>query len=240
MRWCFLVLALASTPLAGALAQTGAPPGAAPGAPSVAPPGSDSGTTPQRPAPPPADSIAAVGKPGWTVDAENGCWVWNPNPQQEETVRWTGPCPEGPSQGEGVLAWRYVREGQPGDERYVGTMARGRMHGIGTYLESTGEVYQGEFQDGREQGRGLRVFPTGRYDGEWRQGQRHGRGVMFWINGNLFRGEFRNGLPEGPGEYYSVEDGWFRGDWQAGCLRDGNRVAALGKPIEVCRDATEG
>jgi hypothetical protein len=218
MRWCFLFLALTGAPLGVAVAQTRPAEPAQP-----------------RPAPPAADSIASIDHPGWTVDAQNGCWIWNPNPQQEETVRWTGLCAEGPAQGEGVLAWTYTREGQRGDERYVGTMARGRMHGIGTYLESTGEVYQGEFQDGREQGRGLRIFPTGRYDGEWRQGRRHGRGVMFWINGNLFRGEFRDGLPDGPGEFYSVEGGWFRGNWSAGCFREGDRVAAIGKPIEECR-----
>jgi len=212
MRWCLLFLALSG----GAAAQTNPP-------------------AQPRPAPPAADAIAGIDRPGWTVDAESGCWVWNPNPQQEETVRWTGACPEGPAQGEGVLGWNYKRDGREGAERYVGTMARGRMHGIGTYLDSTGEIYQGEFQEGREHGRGLRVFPTGRYDGEWRQGLREGRGVMFWINGNLFRGEFRNGLPEGPGEFYSVEGGWFRGNWNAGCFREGDRVAAIGKPIEECR-----
>jgi hypothetical protein len=222
MRWCLLFLALTGA----AAAQSSGGPTAEPAQP--------------RPAPPAAGEIASVDHPGWTLDAENGCWIWNPNPQQEETVRWTGACPEGPAQGEGVLGWNYKRDDEQGSERYVGTMARGRMHGIGTYLESTGEIYQGEFQDGREQGRGLRVFPTGRYDGEWRQGLRHGRGVMFWINGNLFRGEFRDGLPEGPGEFYSVEGGWFRGTWQAGCFRDGERVAAIGKPIEECRESRDG
>lgn len=237
MRWCLLFLALNGA----ALAQTG-PGGPGPNGPGPGLPGQNgqgpaqSGPAQPRPAPPAADSIASIDHPGWTVDTEHGCWIWNPNPQQEETVRWTGACADdGPAQGEGVLAWRYKRDGEQGEERYLGTMARGRMHGIGTYLESTGEIYQGEFQDGRENGFGLRVFPTGRYEGQWRQGLRHGRGVMVWINGNLFRGEFREGLPEGPGEFYSVEGGWFRGNWRAGCFRDGDRVAAIGKPIEECR-----
>ena len=218
MRWMFLFLALT-----GAAAAQPTNPGA---------------TTPEpahpRPAAPPADAIARTGHPGWTVDAESGCWVWNPNPQQEETVRWTGPCAEGPAQGEGLLAWRYTEEGETRGERYVGTMARGRMHGIGTYLDAQGAVYQGEWQEGREQGRGLRVWATGRYDGEWRAGQRHGRGIMFWINGNLFRGEFREDRPEGLGEYFSVEGGWFRGAWLAGCFREGERQAAIGRPLEEC------
>lgn len=187
-----------------------------------------------RPAPPPADAIAEPGKPGWTADARNGCWAWNPNPQPSEIVIWTGPCEEGPAQGEGLLEWQYAEAGQPRGERYVGSMARGRMHGIGTYLDSRGEVYQGEWQEGREHGRGLRVWATGRYEGEWRAGQRHGRGVIFWISGNIFGGEFREDRPEGLGEYYSVEAGWFRGPWTAGCFRDGDRRAAIGRAIEEC------
>eukprot|EP01031_Cornospumella_fuschlensis_P007446 gene7446-9224_t len=167
--------------------------------------------------------MAAVGKPGWTVDERNGCWVWNPNPQVEEIVIWNGLCEEGPAQGDGLLEWRFTEEGQPRGERYVGGMARGRMHGLGTFLDAQGTVYQGEWQEGRENGLGLRVWVIGRYEGQWRGGKRHGRGIMFWINGNLYRGEFRDDLPEGLGEYFSVEGGWFRGTWLAGCFREGER-----------------
>lgn len=221
MRWMFLLLAFMGT----AVSQV---PGRAPG-------GAPEGELPHpRPAAPPASSIAEPGKPGWTVFERTGCWAWNPNPQQEEVVLWTGPCPEGPAEGEGLLIWRYVEDSAQRAERYVGTMARGRMHGIGTYLDAEGDIYQGEWQEGREHGRGLRVWALGRYDGEWREGKRHGRGVMFWINGNLFRGEFRDDRPEGLGEYYSVEGGWFRGAWLAGCFREGERQAAIGRPIEEC------
>jgi hypothetical protein len=102
MRWCLLFFLALSGPLGGpALAQS---------KPAQA-----------RPAPPAADAIASVGHPGWTVDAGNGCWIWNPNPQQEETVRWSGACPEGPAQGEGVLVWHYQRDGEPGEDRVLGT-----------------------------------------------------------------------------------------------------------------------
>ncbi|WPB84941.1 MORN repeat-containing protein [Sediminicoccus rosea] len=218
MRWMFLILALSGPALLGtAAAQAPAPEPAHP-----------------RPAPPAADVIAEVGRPGWTVDERNGCWVWNPNPQQQEIVIWTGPCEGGPAQGEGMLEWRYVEGGEPRGERYVGSLARGKMHGIGTFLDSNGIVYQGEWQEGREQGRGLRVWATARYEGEWREGRRHGRGIMVWINGNLYRGEFRDDRPEGLGEYFSVEGGWFRGAWLAGCFREGDRQAAIGRPLEEC------
>ena len=28
----------------------------------------------------------------WVADAKSGCQVWNPNPQLEETVAWSGSC----------------------------------------------------------------------------------------------------------------------------------------------------
>jgi hypothetical protein len=223
MRWLLLLLFVST----GALAQPAAPPPAQARPDPASPPAA-------RPAPPPAESIAEVGKPGWTVDERNGCWVWNPNPQIEEIVIWNGPCEGGPAQGDGLLEWRFTEAGEPRGERYVGSMARGRMHGVGTFLDAQGTVYQGEWQEGRENGLGLRVWVIGRYEGQWREGKRHGRGIMFWINGNLYRGEFREDLPEGLGEYFSVEGGWFRGTWLAGCFREGERQAAIGRPLEDC------
>ena len=35
----------------------------------------------------------------WVADAKSGCQVWNPNPQLEETVAWSGPCANGRAAG---------------------------------------------------------------------------------------------------------------------------------------------
>ena len=40
----------------------------------------------------------------WSTTTK-GCKVWNPKPQPEETVEWTGPCVDGYADGEGSLRW---------------------------------------------------------------------------------------------------------------------------------------
>jgi hypothetical protein len=94
MRWhpALIALLLASGP---ALAQTQPP-------------------AQPRPAPPPAESRAEPGRPGWKVDARNGCWVWNADPQPGETVTWSGRCPRGPAQGQGRGEWRWTEGGNEG------------------------------------------------------------------------------------------------------------------------------
>ena len=48
------------------------------------------------------------GVPCWMEVANRpGCYVWNPNPQPEETVTWTGGCSGGFAEGSGSLAWAF-------------------------------------------------------------------------------------------------------------------------------------
>jgi hypothetical protein len=35
----------------------------------------------------------------WIADASAGCQVWNPHPQPNETIRWSGACPNGFAHG---------------------------------------------------------------------------------------------------------------------------------------------
>ncbi len=41
----------------------------------------------------------------WVVDVKSGCQVWNPNPQLEESVAWSGSCANGRAEGHGVAQW---------------------------------------------------------------------------------------------------------------------------------------
>ena len=55
-----------------------------------------------------------------------GCYVWNPNPQPDETVSWTGGCIEGAAQGTGTLKW--VSDGGQTSES-TGRLHAGQRHG---------------------------------------------------------------------------------------------------------------
>ena len=76
----------------------------------------------------------------WLADAKSGCQVWDPNPQLEESVAWSGSCANGRAEGSGTVKWLK------GDVSI--------------------ETDRGEWRDGRQAGKGIQTWPTGRYDGE--------------------------------------------------------------------------
>ena len=78
-----------------------------------------------------------------TIRDQNGCQLYNPNPQSNETVRWSGACKDGFAEGEGVLEW-YIA-GQL-EERYEGSMRAGWAEGTGSFISRQGIRYKGEWK----------------------------------------------------------------------------------------------
>jgi hypothetical protein len=94
---------------------------------------------------PPPDVRAAPGKPGWSVDQRTGCWLWNANPQPDQTVHWSEGCsPVGRATGRGVLEWRTGGL----VTRYEGEWREGRADGHGVYRAKNGKVFEGKWIDG--------------------------------------------------------------------------------------------
>ena len=62
------------------------------------------------------------------VSHRPGCYVWNPNPQPDETVTWTAACPEGFAQGTGTLTCRMPADSKP----VTGTFRTARLTVCGT------------------------------------------------------------------------------------------------------------
>jgi hypothetical protein len=48
--------------------------------------------------------IAKAAEPNW-ITTDKGCKVWNPNPQPNESVTWSGECINGKAHGNGILIW---------------------------------------------------------------------------------------------------------------------------------------
>jgi MORN repeat len=142
----------------------------------------------------------------WILDTGAGCKVWNPHPQPNETIRWTGACPNGMAQGHGAAQW-----------------FRGNL---------PFETDEGEWREGRQSGFGTQVWPTGRYDGELVDGEPDGRGVLI-VQGVRYEGELRGGKPNGFGTLTNA-GGTFRGTWRDGCLQDQKQKAAFGVPPSAC------
>ena len=167
-----------------------------------------------RPAPPPIMLRAAPDRPGWSVDARTGCWVWNSDPRLNDSVSWTGACsPEGRATGRGVEEWR------DGDRvsRYEGEVQDGRAQGRGVYVFANGDMYWGEFRDDRRHGRGVFEWANGdRYQGEFRENKRDGRGVFTNTGGSRYDGEWRDGEQNGVGILTYSDGGRYEGEWRNG------------------------
>ncbi|MGA7804231.1 hypothetical protein [Bradyrhizobium sp.] len=143
----------------------------------------------------------------FVADAGSGCKIWNPHPESGEAVRWVGNCTDGLAQGRGKLEW--LRNGVPSERD------------------------EGEWNLGRQTGRGIQQWSGGRYDGELLNGEPSGHGVMT-LQSSRYEGEFRNGKPNGDGAVTNYQ-GVFKGKWSNGCLAETKRTVAFSVPSSSCR-----
>ena len=155
-----------------------------------------------------AMTMASPGHAGeWASDGKSGCKVWNPNPQLEETVAWSGACPKGFAEGTGTAQWRR-----------------------GVVVIETDE---GIWRDGRQIGLGVQKWAGGRYEGDLADGEPNGRGVMT-LKLQRYEGEFRAGRPNGAGSL-TADGKVVQGNWRDGCLEGGEQKVSVGIPLSACR-----
>ena len=143
----------------------------------------------------------------WLADGKSRCQVWDPNPQLEETVAWTGGCSGGRADGFGTARWLKA----------------------GAEIESD----TGEWRDGKQVGKGVQNWPIGRYEGELADSLPNGRGVLAFQK-LRYDGEFRDGKPNGSGKL-TAGDQTVQGLWKDGCLQGSQRKASIGVPLSGCR-----
>jgi hypothetical protein len=156
-----------------------------------------------------AASTAAALSPAqagtWVVDPRADCQVWNPNPQLEEMVSWSGSCLNGRAEGHGIAQW----------------FKEGRLN----------ETDEGDWREGR-QVKGTQSWATGRYEGDLVDGEPSGHGILT-VQKLRYEGAFRNGRPNGTGSLTAGGE-TVRGTWKDGCLQ-GPRKASIGVPLATCR-----
>ena len=140
----------------------------------------------------------------WVADAKSGCQVWNPNPQLEETVAWSGSCANGRAEGHGTAQW--VKGG------------------------ATSETDEGEWRDGRQTGKGTQSWATGRYEGELSDGEPNGHGVLI-MQKLRYEGDFRKWQAQRRRHANSrrrIRAGHLEGWMLAGCAQSLDRRALIG------------
>lgn len=95
----------------------------------------------------------------------------------------------------------------------------GLRHGLGVcvYVSRSNQMYEGEWKQGREHGRGAILTRDRKlvFDGEFVDGKTHGRGAYIFSNGDAYHGEWRENCRHGTGEYVFANDrGSYLGDWR--------------------------
>jgi hypothetical protein len=154
----------------------------------------------------------------WLADATTGCKVWDPAPEPDEAVRWSGACEGGYASGPGVTEWMehgLVTERTEGTrvaghlqgagkqasangDRFEGMWKDDRKEGYGAYTAASGASYVGDFKDDKFDGHGVLTDPRGAtYDGAWKAGRRNGQGTFKGVDGSSYTGLWIDDEPAG-------------------------------------------
>jgi MORN repeat protein len=80
--------------------------------------------------------------PDWITTSNRPCKVWNPEPQPDESVTWSGECQDGFASGKGVLRWTV--NGQL-DVIFVGEYENGKRNGHGVLITADGDRIEGDW-----------------------------------------------------------------------------------------------
>ncbi len=96
--------------------------------------------------------------PGWIADKITGCNIWNPDPQPNESVTWSGPCVAGEAFGQGVEQW-YNKESV--GNRIEGTIRFNRFQGNVTVNYPSGQKFVGTISDNGKIEHGTMYSPDG-------------------------------------------------------------------------------
>jgi len=107
----------------------------------------------------------------------------------------------------------------PNGDVYNGDYENGKRHGKGVYkFKKSGAKYDGSWEEGKKQGEGTFTYPDGSiYEGTWTDDLRSGTGTYTYPNGDTYEGGWANGAKDGYGVYTYAETGSkYEGAWSNG------------------------
>ena len=99
-------------------------------------------------------------------------------------------------------------------EVYKGNWINGKLEGECEYESSSGR-FIGNFSKNKENGFGTKVFNDGSiYSGDWKDGLQNGKGELKWANGDVYFGDFQNGFRHGRGTLKYKNGNVYEGEWK--------------------------
>ena len=92
-------------------------------------------------------------------------------------------------------------------------------HGKVGPLPISGDIYDGEWKDGKYHGKGtIEYSDSTKYLGEWKDGKRHGQGTYIMSDGSMYAGQWKDSVPNGEGTYTFTDGKIDKGIWKKGKL----------------------
>lgn len=90
----------------------------------------------------------------------------------------------------------------PGDGVYEGEYRDGKKEGKGKFWYVEGTVYEGTWKDDMKHGGGKETYSDGAtYEGRFQEGSRHGHGTLTYANGDVYEGTWDEDVKHGSGVF---------------------------------------
>jgi len=100
---------------------------------------------------------------------------------------------------------------------YSGEFLNGKYHGHGKLIFNDGQVYEGAWASGKMHGKGKITWPEGDvYEGDFLYGDRHGQGSFSWASGAYYEGNYLNNNKHGQGKMIYSDGNVYEGNWLEG------------------------
>lgn len=103
----------------------------------------------------------------WLLDTETGCRMGDWHPDPNDRMIWSGVCPGGSMDGQGVAQW--YEHGQAID-RFEGTFRNGKREGFGRYVWAPQVSYEGLYANDVPNGLGTVTVLGESFSGTWQDG----------------------------------------------------------------------
>lgn len=98
---------------------------------------------------------------------------------------------------------------------YEGNWVNGKLNGKGKATQFNGDTYEGDYSDSKREGQGTYTFKTGDvYFGHFANNSINGKGKRNFPNGNIYEGDWVNGIMEGQGIYTVKNGNYYSGEWK--------------------------
>ena len=92
---------------------------------------------------------------------------------------------------------------------------KNEMHGKGKMIYTNGDIYEGEWKNGKRNGDGTMTYQNKTsYVGRWANDQINGYGTFKYFNGDVYEGTFANGIKSGDGNMTYENGIIYKGKWK--------------------------